>query len=311
MNLFELGAIDIHIHPFTDEAIMSLGPSFTEAAEFFGQSPASPERVYVETGHGADIGTTYEHMREAGLGRAVMLNMVAHHNWGNALSNDFIASYCHEFPEMFLGLAGIDPHMEQRGAIREIERCLTELKLIGVKFHPAYQGFEPSDRSLTYHLYEALDGLGGMALFHTGTTLMSRTTINGCQPIHIDRIANDFPKLRIVMSHFGWPWTDEALAVAWRHEHVYLDLSGWLPRYIYGASPTTIHYMNTVLREKILFGSDYPPIHPKVWMEDFANLIEQGYTWGGRQRSFDQRAIELVMRDNAKRLLGLDSTTSD
>lgn len=305
LEIPEGGAIDVHVHPFTDEWIVSLGPSFTEAAAFFGRSPDSPEHDWVETGQGRPIEHTYEDMRDAGVGKAVLLNMVASHSWGKALPNDFIAEYCRRFPDMFLGMGGVDPHMSRAGALREIERCARELKLIGLKFHPAYQDFVPNDRKLLYPLYERCEEIGLVLLFHTGTTRMTRCSIRGCKPEYIDEIATDFPSLRIIMSHFGWPWTDEALAIAWRNENVYLDLSGWLPRYIYGTSPLVIHYLNTVLQDKILFGSDYPPVHPKTWLDDFRHLCQAGYEWGGKRYSFDENAAQKVLRLNALQALGL------
>lgn len=301
-----VAAIDVHTHPFTDEAIFSFGPPYMEAAEFFGRSPDSPGRDWVEKRQGRSIEQTYQDMKAAGLERAVLLNMVAYHEWGRALPNDFIARYCQRFPDMFLGMGSVDPHMDTKGAVREIERCARELGLIGIKFHPGYQDFYPNDVGLMYPLYEKCVELDMAVVFHTGTTRMTRCKIGTCKPEYIDAVAIDFPELRIIMTHFGWPWTDEALAVAWRNENVYLDLSGWLPRYIYAASPLTFQYMNTVLQDKILFGSDYPPVSPKVWLDDFNTFRSTGFEFAGKRHELREQVCDKVLRLNAIRALKLE-----
>lgn len=298
-------AIDIHTHPFTQEAIYSHGTPFQEAATFFARSPKAPQYEWVKTGRAKTIDDIHREMVAAGVERAVILNMVAGHHWGSALSNDFIASYCRAYPDMFIGFAGIDPHMDQRAALREMERCAKQLGLVGLKFHPPLQNFYPNDREKAYPLYEKAVALGLTVLFHTGTTLLTRCYISPAKPEYVDQVAIDFPELRIVMAHFGWPWTDEALAVVWRHQNVWLDLSGWMPRYIYGASPLTIHYMNTILQDKICFGSDYPPVDPGVWLEDFRSLFAEGYEFGGKRHEFRPEVYAKVVRLNALKALGL------
>ena len=304
-DLKSVKAIDIHMHPWTQESIYCHGTPFQEAARFFARSPKAPQYEWVTTGKPKTIDDMHHDMAAAGVEKAVILNMVAGHNWGSALSNDFIASYVRAYPDMFIGFAGIDPNMDPRAALREMERCSKELGLVGLKFHPPLQNFYPNDRKLAYPLYERAAALNMTILFHSGTTLLTRCYISPAKPEYVDQVAVDFPELRIVMSHFGWPWTDEAIAVVWRHRNVWLDLSGWLPRYIYGASPLTIHYMNTVLQDKICFGSDYPPLDPGVWLEDFRELLAEGYSFGGKKYEFRPGTYEKVVRLNALKALGI------
>lgn len=298
--------IDIHLHPFTAEAIDAYGPPFQEAARKHAQHrPHAPQHAWVETGRATTIEDTRAMLAAAGVEKACMLNMVAGHQWAAALANDVIARYCRTYPEWFIGFAGIDPHMDSAAAVRELLRARQELGLVGVKFHPAYQACYPHDRRRMYPLYEQAQALGMPVVIHTGTTTLTRTGIAFCRPIYLDQVAVDFPDLRLVLSHFGWPWVDEAIAVAWRHEHVYLDLSGWLPRYIYGVAPTLIHFMNTVLQDKVCFGSDYPVLHPSQWLSDFQALFLSGYEWGGRRHEFHVEVYSKVLRTNALRILGL------
>jgi predicted TIM-barrel fold metal-dependent hydrolase len=299
----DIKPIDIHIHPFTEETCLGHGPSYTEAHYgFFSKQPDAPHhgRQYLS------IAETYETFKRANCERAVLLNMVSYHEWGRALPNDYLAKYCRDYPDMFVGLGGVDPHLGARAAVRETERCKNELGLIGLKFHPAYQDCFPNDQKLMYPILEACEALDLCVLIHTGTTRMTRCKIRSCQPIAIDDIATDFPNLRIIMGHSGWPWASEALAVAWRHEHVYIDLSGWLPRYIYWTDPIIFQYMNTVLQDKFVFGSDYPAIDPKVWIDDFNATIENGFEWGGKRREFRPEVYEKFMRTNAIKALKLD-----
>lgn len=294
--------IDVHIHPFTEETCLGHGPSFTEAHHgYFGRSPEAPH-------HGKQyltIDETYHHLKECGVDKAVIVNMVSFNQWGRALPNDYLAKYVEKYPDMFIPFAGIDPHMGSREALREIERTVKELGCKGLKFHPAYQEFSPDDQALMWPIYQKCLELDIAILVHTGTTRMTRCNINGCKPLCLDAVATAFPDLRIIMTHFGWPWTEEALAVCWRHDNVYLDLSGWLPRYVHATQPIVFQYMNTVLQDKIVFGSDYPAISPGVWLDDFRRVVEKGYLWDGERHQLSPGVYEKFVRGNALRALKL------
>ena len=119
-------------------------------------------------------------------------------------------------------------------------------------------------------------------------------------------MATDFPDLRIIMSHYGWPWTDEALAVITRHENVYLDLSGWMPTYIFAHQPSVFHYMNSVVPEKFVYGSDYPALTPKDWIADFSQFFDSGVEWGGKKRMFREENLAKFFRLNAIKAMNLE-----
>ena len=295
--------IDVHIHPFTEETRLGHGPSYTEAHDdYFGNSPDAPHHDKLSIA----IDESAETFKKAGIDKAILVNMVSYHKWGRALPNDYIAQYCEKYPDIFLGLGGIDPHIGAKAAVTELERCMNDLNLLGLKFHPAYQEVDPADKELMYPILEACEAMDAIVLIHTGTTRMTYSKIRTCNPISIDDIATDFPKLKIIMTHFGWPWTAEALAVIWRHENVYLDLSGWLPKYIYQAEPIVFHYMNSILSDKFVYGSDYPAIDPTTWIDDFMEIVKNGYVWGNNKKEFRQEAIDNFFRQNAVKLLGLD-----
>jgi predicted TIM-barrel fold metal-dependent hydrolase len=109
-------------------------------------------------------------------------------------------------------------------------------------------------------------------------------------PMCIDDVAVDFPEMPIILAHPSFPWQDEAISICLHKPTVYIDLSGWSPKYF---SPTLVQYANTLLKHKVLFGSDYPLITPDRWLSDFAKVAMKD----------DVRP--LVLKDNAMRLFGL------
>ena len=114
-------------------------------------------------------------------------------------------------------------------------------------------------------------------------------------PIHLDDVAVDFPDMPIIIAHPSVPWQDEALAVAGHKPQVYIDLSGWSPKYF---QPQLVAQANTLLRHKMLFGSDFPALSPDRWLDDFARL------------GLKDEVRPLILKDNAVRLLGLDRAES-
>jgi predicted TIM-barrel fold metal-dependent hydrolase len=110
-------------------------------------------------------------------------------------------------------------------------------------------------------------------------------------PMDIDDVAVDFPDMPIIMAHPSFPWQDEAISICLHKPQVYIDLSGWSPKYF---SPTLIQYANTLLKQKVLFGSDFPLITPDRWLADFEKIAIRD----------DVRP--LILKQNAIRLLRLD-----
>ncbi|MCS6787823.1 MAG: amidohydrolase family protein, partial [Aigarchaeota archaeon] len=153
-----------------------------------------------------------------------------------------------------------------------LEDALTRLGLKGLKLHPQVQDFRPNDPRL-YPVYAVASRHRVPVLFHTGTSGIGAGMPGGGsmrldygRPIYVDEVAATFPKLNIIMAHFGWPWHEEALAIALHKRNVYIDLSGWLPKYI---PQTVMRYVDTLLRNKALFGSDYPMLSPARCLEQF------------------------------------------
>ena len=211
-------------------------------------------------------------------------------------ANEEVAELCAANADILIPFASVDPHKGRAGA-REVRRLVCDFGVRGFKFHPTMQGFFPNDRKTAYALYEAIAETGAIALFHTGQTGVGSGMRGGMgmrlkysNPMHLDDVAADFPDMPIVMAHPSFPWTEEGLAVAQHKPNVYYDMSGWSPKYFPEAF---IRYANSILKKKMLFGSDWPAITPDRWLADFAAA------------PFKDEVRPLILKENAMRLLAL------
>ena len=209
--------------------------------------------------------------------------------------NEEVAEAAAANPDVLIPFASIDPARGREG-VEEARRLIADHGVRGFKFHPNIQAFFPNDRS-AYPLYEVIAEAGLPALFHTGHSGIGSGLPGGggirlkySQPIHVDDVAVDFPELKIVLAHPSFPWTDEAISIAMHKPQVYIDLSGWSPKYF---PPQLVQYANTLLSRQVLFGSDYPMIAPDRWLADFETA------------PFRDEVRPLVLKENAARLLGL------
>jgi uncharacterized protein len=211
------------------------------------------------------------------------------------IPNEEIAEIAAANSDVLIPFASIDP---ARGAdgVRAAKRLIEDHGICGFKFHPNSQGFFPNDPK-AYPLYEVIEAAGLPALFHTGHSGIGAGVRGGgglrlkySNPMVVDDVAVDFPDLKIVLAHPSFPWQDEAISVALHKPNVYIDLSGWSPKYF---PEILVRYANSLLREKVLFGSDYPVITPDRWLADFAEL------------PIKDEVRPLILKENAIRLLGL------
>lgn len=190
-------------------------------------------------------------MDAAGIER---LCLTAWYRPGLAIAdNDRIAQFIAAYPTRFVGIAGVDLE-KPVAAVRELDRAVRELGFKALRVIPWLWKLPPNDR-LYYPLYVKcieLDIPFCTQVGHTGPLMPSETG----RPIpYIDEVALTFPELRIVGGHIGYPWTDEMIALAWKHEHVYIDTSAYLPRYY---PPQLLHFINTYGQDKVLFGTNFP-----------------------------------------------------
>ena len=286
IDVDSLAAIDVHVH--AERNVGEPPDRVTEtilaaAADYFGGHPPQPTAQEVA-----------DHYRERNM-LAVVFNVDDEAGMGRPhLGNEEVLEAARANPDVLIPFGSVDPHKGKLGVRRARELIAAGVR--GFKFHPNLQAFAPDDREF-YPLYEVIAEAGLIALFHSGTTGIGAGMPGGggvrlkySNPMFVDDVAADFPELQIILAHPSFPWQDEALAIAVHKPNVYIDLSGWSPKYF---PENLIRYTNTQLRHKMLFGSDYPLITPERWLADFAQL------------PIRDEVRPLVLKENAARLLGL------
>lgn len=210
--------------------------------------------------------------------------------------NEYVAQLAKDHPEAFIGSwAMIDP-WRGRMAIEELERCVRDLGMSGLKCHPICQKFWPNDRRF-YPLWERCQELGVPVQFHTGTTGVGAGMKGGMgvqikygNPMALDDVAAEFPDLTIIGCHVSWPWQSEMIAVLLHKANVFLELSGWSPKYFPDELKREIR---SRLHAKCMFGSDYPVLSHERLFRDYAHL------------NLSDAQLEDVWVNNAVRILGL------
>lgn len=287
MNIDELVAIDIHTHAETSTRML---PDEAEAEALEARGRYFRYEVKHPT-----IAQMADYYRQRRIGFVVFTVDQERGMGVRGITNEEVAESAHEHSDVAIPFASIDPARGRMG-VREARRLIEHFGVKGFKFHPIIQGFFPNDRD-AYPLYEVIAEAGLPALFHTGQTGIGAGMRGGgglrikySNPIHLDDVAADFPDLQIVMAHPGVPWQDEQLSVALHKPNVWIDLSGWSPKYF---EPKLVQYANTLLKDRVLFGSDNPVILPDRWIADFEKI------------AIKPDVRPLVMKENAVRLLKL------
>jgi predicted TIM-barrel fold metal-dependent hydrolase len=171
---------------------------------------------------------------------------------GSPADNRAVAELVAAAPDLFTGCASVDPR-EGMAAVRELRRAVREDGLRGLKLLPFLYGLPPDD-AIYYPLYAACIDLGIPALVLTGHTAVRERNALG-RPQHLDAVALHFPELKLVAGHAGYPWTEELIALAWKHERLFIDTSGHMPKHF---PPNLLHAMDRQLRGKVMFGTGHP-----------------------------------------------------
>ena len=290
MKTDDLIAIDIHTHAEVScwNPFDNYGEEYDRAADKYFGSDRRPT-----------IDETVAYYRERKIG-LVMFTVDSEAQLGRRrIPNEEICEAARKNSDLMIAFASIDPHKGRMGA-REARRLIEEQGVKGFKFHPTVQGFEPYDR-MAWPLYDVIAEYQLPAIFHSGHSGIGSgmrcgggLRLQNSNPMLLEDVAIDFPDIQIVVAHPSWPWQDEALSLALHKPNVWIDLSGWSPKYF---PPQLVQYANTLLKDRMLFGSDYPLITPERWMKDFD------------EAGFKDKVKPLILKDNAMRLLGLGATT--
>ncbi|HKU10977.1 MAG TPA: amidohydrolase family protein [Sinomonas sp.] len=286
IDVGKIDAIDMHVHLEVDSCgHASLPAALTEAsAKYFKAEDRSPSLD--------KIADTYRELNMAAVVFTVDARTQLKHE-PNSIEELIQGAARHN--DVLIPFGSVDPRTGEEAIARAKHQAL-ELGARGFKFHPSLQGFDPS-REEFYPLWEALQELGLPAVFHTGQNGMGAGLPGGhgiklrySNPLLLDDVAADFPGLTVIMAHPSVPWQEEANSIATHKANVFIDLSGWSPKYF---PESLVKASNSVLQDKVVFGTDYPLITPQKWLGAFAHL------------PLKDEVRPKILKGNAVRLLGL------
>jgi predicted TIM-barrel fold metal-dependent hydrolase len=276
-----IGAIDIVMNPFTPQEV-SKGQTGYDAN--FMEQVRMPPAIR----GGLSIKQHLEMMDEALVDHALLIAVRA----GDPLRKGSfeipyqqIADYVAAHPTRFSGLAGVDP-TRGMAQLRDLEFAVKELGFVGAHSYPHWFALPP-DAAQWYPIYAKCCELNIPIMMQVGQNLIYQKDVrlpSVARPILLDRIAIDFPELKLIGIHVGTPWADEMIAMAWKHANVFIGIDAYAPRHL---PQSLIHYMNSYGSHKVLFGTDWPVIDPRRGRAE----VE---AFGLREESFAR-----VMRDNA------------
>jgi predicted TIM-barrel fold metal-dependent hydrolase len=279
-------SFDVHVHPWTRAFMKRNGP-IMKACRFFkldvSKLPLSTDQLLDE-------------MEEAGVARAVILGQDTHATANLAfksytIRNDEIVSVAKKSGDRLIPFAGVDPNAGKE-ALSELKRATKKLGMRGLKVHGSANSVYLNDRKLMYPIYDYCEENGLPILFHTGTTGLGDCEIKYSKTELMDEVCQSFPGLKVIMAHFGWPWPDVAIAIALRNPNVFIDVSGWKPRHL---PQSIMPYLNGILQDRFLFGTDYPMLRHGEWLSDFHENVEPKLKPGVARK---------LLAGNAKKLLG-------
>ena len=283
------GAIDIVVNAFTPQEVENNQTGFD--ANFMAQV-----RMPEEMRGGVTIEDYLRKMDAAGIERSLLIAVRAGEPaWQGSFEIPYqqIAKYCDAYPDRFSGLAGVDP---TRGIqqLKELDHAVKELGFVGAHFYPHWFRMPP-DSALCYPIYSRCEELGIPIMMQVGQNLIYQKDVrlpSVAKPILLDQVAIDFPNLVLIGIHIGVPWTDEMIAMAWKHENVYIGIDAYAPKHL----PASLkHYMNSYGSHKVMFGTDWPVIDPERAVSEI------------HEHALRPESLEKVMRGNAVKVFRLEA----
>lgn len=277
--------IDLHCYPGTQTWIDSQGPYVEALATYWKRNwvARSEEDVVAE-------------FTQAGVDACLVALDLETTVATPPCTNEYVHGMWKRNPSRIIQCWGALEPAKGEIAIRQARKAVRELGFMGFHFHPIMQHFAVNDRRY-YPLFEEIAHLGAAVMIDVGTTGMGAgmpggmgARIRHAHPSSIDELAADFPNLKIIMAHPGWPWVDETIGVALHKGNVYWELSGWAPKYF----PSTLKVdIRGRLQDKIMFGSDYPSL-------PYERIVRE---WG--ELGYSDAVLAKVFHGNAERVLGL------
>jgi predicted TIM-barrel fold metal-dependent hydrolase len=280
-------AIDIVVNLFTEQEIR-LGQ--TGIDDDFMIQVRIPEAMR----RGVSIGEYLAKMERAGIERSLLIAVRAGDlrvKGSFEIPYERVHQVCREHPDRFSGLAGVDPTRGMQG-LRELERAVREYGFVGAHLYPHWFELAP-DHARYYPYYAKCCELDIPIMMQVGQNLIyqrDRRLPSVGRPITLDRVAIDFPELRLIGIHIGYPWTDEMISMAWKHQNVFIGADAYAPKHW---PQQLVHYVNTYGREKVMFGTDWPVIDPERAAREIETL------------ELRPESMQMLTRGNALRVFKL------
>jgi len=287
MRTESLAAIDVHVHVEVDgHGHHSMDDELLDASAKYFRADHDRAPTLEQ------IADRYRSLNMA----AVVFTVDASTNTGHAtISSEEIATRAAEHSDVLIPFGSVDP-LRGAGAVAQARSLVRDYGVRGFKFHPTLQGFAPNDQAF-YPLWAEIESLGVPALFHSGQTGIGAGLPGGrglklrlSDPMLVDDVAADFPGLTVILAHPSVPWASSSISIATHKANVYIDLSGWSPKYF---PADLVRAANSYLQDKVLFGTDYPLLTPQRWLSDFDAL------------DIKPQVRPKILKDNAVKLLGL------
>ena len=272
--------IDIHTHP-----CQLLDYDVFNSFDTTGQIPQKTLDAYFGAIQGAS--------------KAVILAFVAPRS-KIVVSNEFIAQFIRHAPDRLVGFACVHP--KSPGALENLKIVVEKYGFVGVKLAPLYQHFNPLNKDL-WPMYQWIQDAGLPIMWHQGTSFMAREgPLEYARPFLLDKIAREFPNLKMVIAHFGYPWHNEVVALLGKHPNIFTDISvlAGRPWYLYNALVACIEYD---VIDKVLLGSDWPAYTPLETAAVLRTL--PGLTAGTNLPAISKGAIEKIIERDSLSLLGI------
>ena len=281
------GHIDIVVNLFTPDEVRNGQTGFD--AGFTEQV-----RMDEATRGGVSIDDYLRKMDRAGIERSLLVAVRAGdlaRRGSFEIPYETVAAWCRKHPDRFSGLAGVDPYRGMQG-LRDLEHAVKQLGFVGAHLYPHWFRLAP-DQALYYPYYAKCCELDVPIMMQVGQNLIYQKEVrlpSVARPILLDQVAIDFPELRLLGIHIGVPWTDEMIAMAWKHENVYIGIDAYAPRYL---PKSLLHYMNSYGSHKVLFGTDWPVIDPERAVAEM------------QAHELRPEAMRKIMRDTALKVFRL------
>ena len=277
--------VDVHTHLST---LAEWGPAFTQRVT------SDPTRPNLDL----DVSPERHWEGMAAVDRAIVFGINAS-PLQMLTPNDGIAAYARAHPDKIIGFASVDPN--QPDAMEELERCVGDLGLCGLKMSPVYQQYHPCDPKAR-RIHRRAEELGLPILTHAAFLSLPQTPMEWANPLLYDNVAREFPGLKIVLAHCGLPWATDAMVVVRKHPNVYADISGF-PIHPTWSAQALAMFHEFGLTDKLLLGSDFP-ICTAAKTIDFLRgvnsiLRPMGYP------EVPEDEIEAIIHRDTPRLLGL------